>query len=232
MQASSPSGATCTTRSSAIRSSASARCRACSNSRPPVPTAIRRCPRSCGSIRRAAEPPSRRGDRRNSSAILPSCTVMVRYHATWILPISEPPIRDGWVAVERGRVVAYGALGPAGRRGLADGAREVDLGNVAVLPGLVNAHTHLELSYLRDEVPPASEFVTWIRGVINARRRRPDPDSAEILDAVARALDEAVAYGTAVIGDVGNTLVTFGPLARSPLAGVMFYELIRFNTSD
>ena len=157
---------------------------------------------------------------------------MVRYHATWILPISEPPIRDGWVAVEGGRVVAYGALGPAGRRGLADGAREVDLGNVAVLPGLVNAHTHLELSYLRDEVPPASEFVTWIRGVINARRRRPDPGSPEILDAVARALDEAVAYGTAVIGDVGNTLVTFGPLARSPLAGVMFYELIRFNTSD
>ena len=100
---------------------------------------------------------------------------MVRFHATWILPISEPPIRDGWVAVERGRVVAYGALGPAGRRGLADGAREVDLGNVAVLPGLVNAHTHLELSYLRDEVPPASEFVTWIRGVIAARRRRDDP---------------------------------------------------------
>jgi cytosine/adenosine deaminase-related metal-dependent hydrolase len=157
---------------------------------------------------------------------------MVRYHATWILPISEPPIRDGWVAVERGRVVAYGALGPAGRRGLADGAREVDLGNVAVLPGLVNAHTHLELSYLRDEVPPTSEFVTWIRGVIAARRRRHDPSGPEILDAVERAVDEAVGYGTAVIGDIGNTLVTFGPLTRSPLAGVLFYELICFNTSD
>jgi cytosine/adenosine deaminase-related metal-dependent hydrolase len=157
---------------------------------------------------------------------------MVRYHAAWILPISEPPIRDGWVAVEGGRVVAYGALGPAGRRGLADGAREVDLGDVVVLPGLVNAHTHLELSYLRDEVPPASEFVTWIRGVMAARRLRHDPGGAEILDAVDRALDEAVGYGTAVIGDVGNTLVTFGPLTRSPLAGVLFYELIRFNTSD
>jgi cytosine/adenosine deaminase-related metal-dependent hydrolase len=157
---------------------------------------------------------------------------MVRYHAAWILPISEPPIRDGWVAAEGGRVVAYGALGPAGRRGLADGAREVDLGDVVVLPGLVNAHTHLELSYLRDEVPPASEFMTWIRGVMAARRLRHDPGGAEILDAVDRALDEAVAYGTAVIGDVGNTLVTFGPLTRSPLAGVLFYELIRFNTSD
>jgi cytosine/adenosine deaminase-related metal-dependent hydrolase len=154
---------------------------------------------------------------------------MIRYHAAWILPISEPPIRDGWLAIDRGRVVA---LGSAGRRVLYDGAREVDLGDVAVMPGLVNAHTHLELSYLRDEVPPASAFVTWIRGVMAARRQRPDPDSPEILDAVDRAVAETVASGTAIVGDIGNTLVTFGPLTRSPLAAVLFYELIRFNVAD
>jgi cytosine/adenosine deaminase-related metal-dependent hydrolase len=154
---------------------------------------------------------------------------MIRYRAAWILPISEPPIRDGWVAVDRGRIVA---IGSTGRRVLVDGAREVDLGDVAILPGLVNAHTHLELSYLRDEVPPASAFVTWIKGVMAARRRRPDPSGPEILDAVDRALLEAVACGTAIVGDISNTLVTFGPLARSPLAGVLFYELIRFHTSD
>jgi len=157
---------------------------------------------------------------------------MIRYHAAWILPIAEPPIRDGWFAVDRGRIVAYGSLGPAGRRGLADGAREVDLGDVAVMPGLCNAHTHLELSYLRDEVPPASRFVTWIRGVIAARRTRPDPGGAEILDAVERALDESTACGTAIVGDISNTLVTFEPLSRSALAAVVFYELIRFNAPD
>ncbi len=157
---------------------------------------------------------------------------MIRYHAAWILPIVEPPIRDGWFAVDRGRIVAYGSLGPAGRRGLADGAREVDLGDVAVLPGLCNAHTHLELSYLRDEVPPASQFVTWIRGVIDARRQRPDPSGPEILDAVDRAVAESVACGTAVVGDISNTLVTFGPLARSALAAVVFFEVIRFNASN
>jgi cytosine/adenosine deaminase-related metal-dependent hydrolase len=157
---------------------------------------------------------------------------MIRYHAAWILPIAEPPIRDGWFAVERGRIAATGSLGPAGRRGLADGAREIDLGEVAVLPGLCNAHTHLELSYLRDEVPPASQFVTWIRGVIEARRRRPDAAGAEILDAVDRAVAESIACGTAVVGDISNTLVTFGPLKRSPLAGVVFYEVIRFKASD
>jgi cytosine/adenosine deaminase-related metal-dependent hydrolase len=157
---------------------------------------------------------------------------MIRYHAAWILPIAEPPIRDGWFAVDHGRVVAYGSLGPAGRRGLADGAREVDLGEVAVLPGLCNAHTHLELSYLRDEVPPASQFVTWIHGVIDARRQRPDASSPEILDAVDRAVAESIACGTAVVGDISNTLVTFDPLARSPLAAVVFFEVIRFNAAD
>src|SRR5471032_2350923 len=97
---------------------------------------------------------------------------MIRYHASWILPISQPPIRDGWFAVDRGRVVALGA---AGKRVLSDGAQVIDLGDVAVMPGLVNAHTHLELSYLRDEVQPASQFVTWVRGVMRARRERPDP---------------------------------------------------------
>jgi cytosine/adenosine deaminase-related metal-dependent hydrolase len=151
---------------------------------------------------------------------------MIRYHAAWILPISDAPIRDGWLATDHGRIVAVG------RRAPADGVREVDLGAAAILPGLVNAHTHLELSYLRDEVPPASQFVNWVRGVIAARRQRPDARSPEILDAIDRGLAEAVQCGTAIVGDISNTLVTVPPLMSSPLAAVVFYELIRFNTDD
>ncbi len=151
---------------------------------------------------------------------------MVRYRAAWLLPISEPPIRDGWIAIDRGRIMA------TGRRSANRSEPEIDLGAVAVLPGLVNAHTHLELSYLRDEVPPASEFVAWIRRVMAARRQRPDRASTEILDAVDRAIAESVAAGTAVVGDISNTLVTFEPLVRSPLAAVVFYELIRFNAPE
>ena len=143
-----------------------------------------------------------------------------------MLPVASPPIADGWVAVERGRVVAVGRGRPA------DLADEEQLGDVALMPGLVNAHTHLELSYLHDEVPPASEFVTWIRSVMAARRQRPDPRAADIVDAIDRAIVESRASGTAVVGDVSNTLVTFEPLARSALAAIVFYELIRFNAPD
>jgi cytosine/adenosine deaminase-related metal-dependent hydrolase len=151
---------------------------------------------------------------------------LIRFHAPWILPISGPPIADGWVAVDAERVVAIG------HRALTDGVPEVRLAATAIMPGLVNAHTHLELSHLRDEVLPASQFVSWIRGVMMARRQQPDPRAPEIMAAIDAAIAESAAAGTAVIGDISNTLVTFDPLARSELAAVVFYELIRFNADD
>ncbi len=143
-----------------------------------------------------------------------------------MLPISGPPIRDGWIDVDRGRVVAVG------HRGSADSGTGADLGRVAVLPGLVNAHTHLELSYLRERIPPASAFVAWVRGVMAARSRHSDPRSPEILRGVEEGIEEAVRCGTALVGDISNTLVTFELLARSDLGGVLFYELIRFNATE
>ena len=151
---------------------------------------------------------------------------MIRYRARWLVPICEPPIRDGWVTVDGGRIVALGRPAPG------NPGSERDLGEVAVLPGLVNAHTHLELSYLRDEVPPASSFVSWIRDVVAARRQRPDPRGAEIMRALDEAIAESLACGTALVGDISNTLVTFAPLTRSALAAVVFYELIRFAAAD
>ena len=134
---------------------------------------------------------------------------MTRYRAAWVVPVAGRPIRDAWVAVERGRIVAIG-------RDHDPSTPENDLGDVVLLPGLVNAHTHLELSYLREQVPPADTFVAWIRGVMAARRQRPDPSASEILDGVRAGIDEAVATGTAVVGDISNTLVTHGPLLESP----------------
>jgi aminodeoxyfutalosine deaminase len=119
-----------------------------------------------------------------------------------------------------------------GHRTSRDESREVDLGAVALMPGLVNAHTHLELSYLRDEVAPASEFVTWIRDLLAARRQQTDARMPEILAAINGAVAEATACGTAVVGDISNTLASFAPLARSPLAAVVFYEIVKFNAPD
>jgi cytosine/adenosine deaminase-related metal-dependent hydrolase len=151
---------------------------------------------------------------------------LIRYRAAWILPVGEPPIRDGWVAVQSERVAALG------RGAQPDGGREIDLGSVALMPGLVNAHTHLELSYLKGRIPPADEFVVWIRRVLAAQRGAPAVDRSDIAEAIRFGIADSVRCGTAVVGDISNTLATVKPLAASPLAGVVFYELIRFNTTN
>ena len=103
---------------------------------------------------------------------------MIRCHASWVLPIGAPPLRDAWVAIDGDRIVAFGSNAQAGQS--ADHAREIDLGEVAIVPGLVNAHTHLELSYLRGRVPAGQTFVAWIRAVIASRRDR-GPNAPEIV---------------------------------------------------
>src|SRR4051812_14288620 len=156
---------------------------------------------------------------------------MIRYHAAWVLPIEASPLRDAWVAVDGSRIVAYGSA--AGSRGQVDrDADDIDLGEVAVLPGLVNAHTHLELSYLREQVPAGRTFVSWIRALLSARRAYPDPLAPEILTGIDAGIAEAVRCGTAAVGDIGNTLAACRPLAASPLDGVVFYEIIGFNPAD
>jgi cytosine/adenosine deaminase-related metal-dependent hydrolase len=158
-----------------------------------------------------------------------------RYRAAWVLPISRPPIRDGWLDIEGDRILACGGgeppAAPSDRAG-GHNRNDVDLGEVALMPGLVNAHTHLELSHLRHQVPAGDEFVSWIRHIMAARRLHPDPLAPGILQALDQAIREAVACGTALVGDISNTLATFGPLASSPLAGVVFNEVIRFRARD
>ncbi len=153
---------------------------------------------------------------------------MIRYHAAWIVPVEGEPIRDGWISVDRGRIVALG------RRAANDGTPGVELGDVAVMPGLVNAHTHLELSYLRDQIAPAPYFTSWVREILQARRERmtrPLRDPV-VLSAVDAAIDESVRCGTAVVGEITNSLITFERIAQSPLAGVVFWELLGFNMKD
>ncbi|HEY6361418.1 MAG TPA: amidohydrolase family protein [Vicinamibacterales bacterium] len=148
---------------------------------------------------------------------------MTRYRAEWLLPIADDPIRDGWVEVDRGRITATG-------RGVAPDA--IDLGNAVILPALVNAHTHLELSYLRGAVPPAGRFLDWIRPLLAARSGYSDPADRRILDQARRAIGESRASGTGLVGDVSNTLVTVPLLREAGMASLVFYELLGFNVTN
>jgi cytosine/adenosine deaminase-related metal-dependent hydrolase len=131
-------------------------------------------------------------------------------------------MRDGWIAVEDSRIVDCGgprAAPPAGEaRGFAAA--------VAILPGLVNAHTHLELSWMRDRVPPAGRFDVWVRGLVRLRRESQDAGTAAAID---EAIAEARASGTALFGDISNSLATVPCFRTSGAFAHVFHELLGFN---
>ena len=163
------------------------------------------------------------------------------FRARWVLPISQPPIRDGWVLVDDGRIVAVGESGslppqPSAAHDTSEkapGAASRDAGaTVAILPGLVNAHTHLELSYLHEQIPPAPSFGAWVRSVMNARKKYPDPAHPDIVEPARRAIEEARAAGTALFGDISNTLVTVPLLREAGMPAHVFYELLGFMQRD
>jgi cytosine/adenosine deaminase-related metal-dependent hydrolase len=149
---------------------------------------------------------------------------MISYRAAWVCPIAQPPFRNGWVAVRDGWIVGLGSEADA------PPCEARDLGAVAVLPGLVNAHTHLELSWLRGRVPPAATFVDWIKQLFLTRggrsERLGDPKVTDAASATAQEMREA---GTAAVGDISNSLATVEPIRTTGLRGLVFHELLGFN---
>jgi len=149
---------------------------------------------------------------------------MISYRAAWVCPIAQPPIHNGWVAVRDGRIAGLGSQ----TEGPPSPAR--DLGAVAILPGLVNAHAHLELSWLRDRVPPAANFIDWIKQLFVTRGGRSDrPGDPKVTDAARAAAHEMRDGGTAAVGDISNSLATVETIRAAGLRGLVFHELLGFN---
>ena len=145
------------------------------------------------------------------------------YRARWVLPVARPPIEHGWVLVEDARVAADG--------GDADGVPEAAAAETVdgvILPGLVNAHTHLELSWMRDQVPPAPAMPQWVERLMALRRTVGHEPEEPIREAVL----EVRASGTALVGDITNTFAAYEPLADSELSAAIFRELLGFAVDD
>lgn len=162
------------------------------------------------------------------------------HRAAWVLPMDAPPIRDGWVEVDGGRIVAVGASGS----GVSDAQLKLrapasaSSSGIAILPGLVNAHTHLELSWMRGRVPPGDAMPAWAARLIHERQigHAIQERSTAGVDyrkaAAVAAIDQARASGTTLVGDVTNTLEACEPLAASDLSAAVFFELLGFRTPD
>jgi cytosine/adenosine deaminase-related metal-dependent hydrolase len=133
----------------------------------------------------------------------------------WIFPVDGPPLEHGTATVAGERITA---VEPRGQR-----TADLDLGNVAVLPGLVNAHTHLDLSGLRGKCPPTPDFTAWLRSVIRHRR---EVSPAQVEADIDAGLAESVRFGTTLLGDISGQGWSWSPLTAAPLRAVVFREVL------
>lgn len=138
--------------------------------------------------------------------------------ARWVLPIDGPPIEGGYVAVADDFIVAVSSHDP-------NCGPITDLGDVALLPGFVNAHTHLEFSGLTKPLgAPGMSLPTWIRSVI-ADRGRGDRDAAA---AIAAGLTESASAGVTTIGEIATSPAPSYQVDGSPRT-LLFQEAIGFS---
>ena len=138
------------------------------------------------------------------------------YLAQWVVPINGPPVRDGAVAVRDGRFTYVGPRSDAPRGDVRD------LGSALLLPGLVNAHTHLELTAMRgflEDLP----FLEWIARLQRAKTTVLTPES--MLDSAKLGIAEGLLAGITTYADTCDSGVAMEAMRAMGVRGVMYQEV-------
>jgi cytosine/adenosine deaminase-related metal-dependent hydrolase len=140
--------------------------------------------------------------------------------ADLVLPVSSPPIRDGALLVENGRIAAVGQLLEIRRE--TPGVKIRRFPRHAIIPGAVNVHAHL--GFRRGDAPAGGSFSRWVMELVS---RLPEKE-AWTPEAARGSAREALESGTTFITDSSPFGECLPQLAESGLAGIVFAEFFPF----
>ena len=140
----------------------------------------------------------------------------MRYHARWVLPITQPPIENGTV------VETDGAITYVGSREDAPPGKDYDLGEAILLPGLINTHTHLELTAMRGFLENC-QFAGWIDKLRQSRNEV--LDDAMLLDSARFGIAEGIEAGITTYADTCSSGVVMQAMRELGVRGTMYQEV-------
>src|SRR6266487_82874 len=145
--------------------------------------------------------------------------------ARTVVTMDGAPIENGAVVISGNRIVDVGKFDELKTR---NAGQVVDLGEQALLPGLINAHCHLDYTCLRGKIPPQKTFADWIRA-INAEKAKLSPK--DYLSSINEGFAEAKRFGTTTI----TNLTAFPDLVsqiHAPIRTWWFAEMIDVRTPE
>ena len=149
---------------------------------------------------------------------------MIIVKAKYLITNPENFTENGAVAVKGTKIHRVGTFDEI--RTLADIDKIIDLGNAVILPGLINMHTHLDLTNLQGRIKPTTNFTHWVFQIVGARIRWKEED---YISSIEKGIELCVESGTTTVADIANTEYSFSVLKKSPLRKVVYKEVIDLN---
>ena len=144
-----------------------------------------------------------------------------------VLPISRPPLENGAVRIADSRILEVGSwrsLSPTGSEPVHD------LGAVVLLPGLINAHCHLDYTDMAGRLSPPRSFAAWIQSLVGLKAHWSIENYAASWRCGAQAL---LAGGVTTVADIEAVPELVPELWRAtPLRVISFRELIALKDDD
>jgi cytosine/adenosine deaminase-related metal-dependent hydrolase len=138
-----------------------------------------------------------------------------------VVTMDGAPIKNGAVAVSGDRIVDVGKFPEVSAR--YSGQKIIDLGEQVLLPGLINAHCHLDYTCLRGKIPRQKSFTDWIRA-INTEKSKLSPQ--DYIASIREGFAEAKQFGTTTIANLTAFPELIRQLPAPPIRTWWFAELI------
>ena len=140
--------------------------------------------------------------------------------AKYVMPDNRTIIENGAVAIQGSKIVDIGPYPTIRNSGISPIR---DLGEAVLTPGLVNAHTHLDLTSSADSIQRTPKFTDWIFQIVGKR----NPSTIE--PSIREGVQQSLAGGATTVGDIDGTGESAQILRDTPIRKVVFFEVLGFS---
>ncbi|MEM7008293.1 MAG: amidohydrolase family protein [Thermodesulfobacteriota bacterium] len=143
--------------------------------------------------------------------------------ADTILPISSDPLKNSAVLIEDGKISDIGPFSKL--RNQNDSVEEINLGHGILLPGFINAHTHLELGWIQEKIGGFKGFTQWLQQIITAKKK--GVSDLDIESSVKSGIKSQIESGVTTVGEISSYGGLDIPILKnSGLRVVLFREAV------